>query len=236
MPADPSAPVPCYLATRLPSQVWVNNPGYIGMFQRHFLCLSLLIHVPDGAANPPVMYYSQENIEEGMRLAAHYGIHPQREPSPASDHASPSPAPGGSQAPRTSSFLFLSINTHFRSAASQVVPPAGASGQGGDDEGMLCIFRMHTCPNPHSSAPEHQYNINAVRSFTTMQPATGKAGDRGKMVAKKDKLTKTFSALLDSISRGGFITAFLAAHSLDMVYSPGINHGPDFKLSWTGSA
>ena len=56
------------------------------------------------------------------------------------------------------------------------------------------------------------------------------------MVTKKDKIAKTFTVLLDIISRCGFITAFLKAHDLDLVYSPGLNHGPNFKLSWTGSA
>ncbi|KAF8062512.1 hypothetical protein FPV67DRAFT_1672970 [Lyophyllum atratum] len=54
-----------------------------------------------------------------------------------------------------------------------------------------------------------------------------------KPAPKRDRITKGASIVLDGITRMDFIKAFLAAHNLDALYSPGVHSGPDFKIWWS---
>jgi len=48
-----------------PSEAWLNNPSWIGMYHLYLVFMSLTSFV-DGAVNPPVFYTSREMIEAAL--------------------------------------------------------------------------------------------------------------------------------------------------------------------------
>ena len=56
-----------------------------------------------------------------------------------------------------------------------------------------------------------------------------------KLVMKKMKTIKSEHIVLDNITHTEFTKEVFQVHDLSDQFSPGINMGPRFKLSWAGS-
>ena len=79
--------------------------------------------------------------------------------------------------------------------------------------------------------------VNITHLFTPTEPQAGVASNRNaKAALKKKKTTMLGHINLEAITRVEFIKAFLTIHSLHAHFAPGIHSGPEFRLSWTGSA
>ena len=79
--------------------------------------------------------------------------------------------------------------------------------------------------------------VNITHLFTPTEPQAGVVPNRNmKAVPKKKKTTMLGYINFEAIIQVEFIKAFLMIHFLHAHFAPGIHSGPEFRLSWTGSA
>jgi hypothetical protein len=77
------------------------------------------------------------------------------------------------------------------------------------------------------------YQVSVVVQYTA--PDTSKPGIRSKPALKLIKNTKLAIVDINTMDRCAFIKSILQVHDYGNDYSPGVNRGPPFKISWTGS-
>ncbi|KAK7046797.1 hypothetical protein R3P38DRAFT_84161 [Favolaschia claudopus] len=179
----PPRPDYANLNPRRPSEHWLNslNPGWI-----------------DGASEPPIFFFSQEEI--AMTMLTWNPGHPMFKPV-----VSAAPVPADS------------------SALGQ--PPA------------YIDTTVAASDAPQAGAAQTGYQVSVVVHFSAPDLTNlTKTGIRSKPLLKQIKNTKL--AIIDVIhmDRCAFIKAILAVHEYADDYSPGVNRGPPFKMSWTGSS
>ncbi|KAJ7880688.1 hypothetical protein B0H13DRAFT_2345482 [Mycena leptocephala] len=78
------------------------------------------------------------------------------------------------------------------------------------------------------------YQVSVVVQYST--PDTSKPGIRSKPAVKQIKNTKLAIVDINTMDRCAFIKSILQVHDYGNDYSPGVNRGPPFKISWTGSS
>ena len=102
----------------------------------------------------------------------------------------------------------------------------------------VCILHIFPLPSPHLIFIDGLgHLVNITHLFTPTEPQAGVASNRNvKAAPKKKKTTMLGHINLEAITRVEFIKAFLTIHSLHAHFAPGIHSGPEFRLSWTGSA
>ncbi|KAJ7484964.1 hypothetical protein B0H11DRAFT_2414016 [Mycena galericulata] len=78
------------------------------------------------------------------------------------------------------------------------------------------------------------YQVSVVVQYTTAD--TSKPTLRSKAAVKHIKSTKLAIVDMNHMDRCTFIKSILDVHEYGTDYSPGVNRGPPFKISWTGSS
>jgi len=78
----------------------------------------------------------------------------------------------------------------------------------------------------------HLVNVTHLFTPTELQASSHNT----KVALKKKKTTLLGHIELKAIMRIEFVKAFLTIHSLHAHFAPGVHSGPEFRLSWTGSA
>ncbi|KAJ6481124.1 hypothetical protein C8R45DRAFT_831641 [Mycena sanguinolenta] len=78
------------------------------------------------------------------------------------------------------------------------------------------------------------YQVSIVLQYTA--PDLMKPGVHAKTAVKQVKSTKLAIIDIIDMDRCGFIKSILDVHDYGDEYSPGVNRGPPFKISWTGAS
>ncbi|KAJ7856212.1 hypothetical protein B0H14DRAFT_2352800 [Mycena olivaceomarginata] len=78
------------------------------------------------------------------------------------------------------------------------------------------------------------YQVSVLVQYTAADMS--KPGLRSKPAVKQIKSTKLAIIDINGMDRCAFIKSILDVHDYGDEYSPGVNRGPPFKISWTGSS
>ncbi|KAJ6613350.1 hypothetical protein B0H10DRAFT_2222254 [Mycena sp. CBHHK59/15] len=191
---------------RCPSDAWLKNPAYI-----------------DGAVNPPIFYSYNDEIVRTM-LYWNPG-------HPMFQALAPPPTPTPQRRPLRgflSPHKFPSIPPFWK-PPRRLLPPQLSSRVRGFTIRLLILLIEIAAPLELAG---YQVSVIEVRPAPD-KPTTGR---NGKPAARKEERESKFDYIqIDAQTRCDFITSFLKVHDCDEEYSPGVHHGPPFKMSWTGS-
>ncbi|KAG6904417.1 hypothetical protein DXG01_010072, partial [Tephrocybe rancida] len=180
-------------APRKPSDGWMKTLGWI-----------------DGGVNPPIFFYTEDDIRETLNYYAPDHPFLQEPPSPAIDPellALSTPTPSGPTAAQD-------LTTMLATAASSSVP------------------ENDSAPIPLETAG-YMVSVTIISSVTD-KPLSSSRG--AKPTTKKLRNSKFDYIDILALERGPFFRAGLKVHDLDDQYSPGVHSGPAFKIHWTGSS
>ncbi|KAJ7106874.1 hypothetical protein C8R43DRAFT_1140426 [Mycena crocata] len=189
-------PRPDYTNLRRPSAGWLAEPAYI-----------------DGGLDPPVFYYSREDMINTLLLwnPQHHWF------------TQPPPAPAPS--------VFATGDVGVNLPASQQLSAPTPDQQ----QAALSSFSLRQEEeeeDPATALVDAGLQVNVLVVYSAPDKITTRGA---RAVLKKQKDLKFGMFDVANLDRCSFIQSTLGIHSFGPQYSPGVHSGPPFKISWTGS-